>query len=125
MKKLIYSSFQLIITVFLIGAISTGGKIYSQSGNNPVLEFCTGTWCQYCPGAAMGADDLVTNHNRAAIVEYHNGDAYANTFSDARNTYYATTGYPTNARICSTALPEPHEPLWNRNTTNNANFGLL
>jgi hypothetical protein len=60
-----------------------------------IVEIGTGTWCQYCPGAAMGADDLVSNHHRAAIVEYHNGDNYANTYSDARNTYYNLTGFPT------------------------------
>ena len=60
-----------------------------------VVEIGTGTWCQFCPGAAMGADDLVENHHRAAIVENHNGDAYANDYSNARNSYYAITGYPT------------------------------
>lgn len=60
-----------------------------------VVEIGTGTWCPYCPGAAMGADDLVENHHRAAIVENHNGDAFANEFSNARNSYYAITGYPT------------------------------
>ena len=26
-----------------------------------VMEIGTGTWCTYCPGAAMGADDLLEN----------------------------------------------------------------
>ncbi|MBM4399346.1 MAG: Omp28-related outer membrane protein [Candidatus Cloacimonetes bacterium] len=60
-----------------------------------VVEIGTGTWCQYCPGAAMGADDLVSNRHRAAILENHNGDNYANVYSNARNTYYNITGYPT------------------------------
>jgi hypothetical protein len=60
-----------------------------------VVEIATGTWCTYCPGAAMGADDLVNAKKRAAIVEYHNGDSYANTYSDARNSWYAVTGFPT------------------------------
>lgn len=60
-----------------------------------VLEIGTGTWCQYCPGAAMGADDLIANGYNVAVVEYHNGDSYTNTASDARNSYYNLTGYPT------------------------------
>ncbi|MFO7660285.1 MAG: Omp28-related outer membrane protein [Candidatus Cloacimonadaceae bacterium] len=60
-----------------------------------VVEIGTGTWCPYCPGAAMGADDLVLNHHRAAIIENHNGDPYTNDASNARNSYYAITGYPT------------------------------
>jgi hypothetical protein len=60
-----------------------------------IVEIGTGTWCQYCPGAAMGADDLVLNHHRAAIVENHNGDPYANNYSNARNTYYGISSFPT------------------------------
>jgi len=60
-----------------------------------VVEIATGTWCQYCPGAAMGADDLIANGKDCAIVEYHNNDPYANTYSNARNTYYGVSGYPT------------------------------
>lgn len=60
-----------------------------------VLEIGTGTWCTYCPGAAMGADDLVENGHHVAVVENHNGDSYANAYSNARNSFYAITGYPT------------------------------
>jgi len=60
-----------------------------------IVEIGTGAWCQFCPGAAMGADDLVENQHRAAIIENHNGDPYATTESNARNSYYGITGYPT------------------------------
>lgn len=63
--------------------------------NMVAVEIGTGTWCTYCPGAAMGADDLVANGKRVAIIENHNGDTYANNYSNARNTYYAISGYPT------------------------------
>jgi len=59
------------------------------------LEIGTGTWCGYCPGAAMGADDLLENGCKVAVVENHNGDAFANQYSNARNSYYAISGYPT------------------------------
>lgn len=60
-----------------------------------VVEIGTGTWCPYCPGAAMGADDLVANGHDVAIIENHNGDDYTNAASNARNSYYSITGYPT------------------------------
>ena len=60
-----------------------------------VLEISTGTWCTYCPGAANAADQLVTEGKSVAVIEYHNGDAYVNTASNARNSYYNITGYPT------------------------------
>ena len=60
-----------------------------------MLKLATGGWCQYCPGAALGADDLFANGCSVAIIENHNGDPYAYAASDARNTYYGIKGYPT------------------------------
>jgi hypothetical protein len=60
-----------------------------------VVEIGTGTWCTFCPGAAMGADDLVANGHDVAIIENHNGDDYTNAASNARNSYYNIPGYPT------------------------------
>ena len=68
---------------------------YTHNKQSVLLEIGTGTWCTYCPGAAMGADDLVNNGAQVAVVENHNGDTYAYTASNARNSYYAITGYPT------------------------------
>ncbi len=61
-----------------------------------VLEIGTGTWCQYCPGAAMGANDMVSAGKKVAVIKNHNGDTFANTYSNARNSYYGITGYPTS-----------------------------
>ena len=63
--------------------------------NYVVLEIGTGTWCQYCPGAAMGAHDLLENGHPVAVIKNHNGDAYANVYSNTRNSFYGITGYPT------------------------------
>jgi hypothetical protein len=60
-----------------------------------VVEIGTGTWCPYCPGSAMGADDLIANGYEVAVIEYHNGDPYANTYSNSRISYYNITGFPT------------------------------
>jgi hypothetical protein len=60
-----------------------------------LLEIATGTWCQYCPGAAMGADELVQNGNDVAVVEYHQGDSYEIPDAVDRIGYYGITGFPT------------------------------
>jgi hypothetical protein len=60
-----------------------------------ILEIGTGTWCQYCPGAAMGAHDLLTNGKTVGVIKYHNGDSFTNSFSNARNNYYGVPGFPT------------------------------
>ncbi|NOY50298.1 MAG: T9SS type A sorting domain-containing protein [Chlorobi bacterium] len=66
------------------------------SRDKVLLEIATGTWCTYCPGAAMGADDLVENGHEVAVIEYHSGDSYETPQSVDRNSYYSVTGYPTS-----------------------------
>ncbi len=68
---------------------------YTTAREMVVLEIGTGTWCTYCPGSQMGADDLVENGCSVAVIEYHNGDSFTNNYSNARNTYYGISGFPT------------------------------
>ncbi len=84
--------FSLFITCMLLAGV-TFGQAVPRSW--VVLEIGTGTWCTYCPGAANGAHDLLANGKQVAVIENHNGDAFANTYSNARNTWYGITGYPT------------------------------
>jgi thiol-disulfide isomerase/thioredoxin len=61
-----------------------------------LLEIGTGTWCVFCPGAAMGADELVENDHNVAVIEYHSGDNYETPESGYRvSNYYGITGFPT------------------------------
>ena len=53
-----------------------------------ILENFGGTWCTNCPGAAMGAEDLVANDHDVAVIEYHVWDEYANDFSQFRFPLY-------------------------------------
>lgn len=64
--------------------------------NLTLLEISTGTWCTYCPGAAMGADDMTENGHEVAIIEYHNGDPYATADCLSREAYYSVDGWPTS-----------------------------
>jgi PKD repeat protein len=82
-----------LICLLIILAISASAQ--SVQRNMVVLEIGTGTWCQYCPGASNGADQLIAEGKNVAVIENHNGDPYANTFSNTRNSYYAIDGYPT------------------------------
>ncbi len=86
----------LLIFLLLMGILSA---LLAVPRELVVVEIATGTWCGYCPGAAMGAHDLLQNGHAVAIVKNHNGDTFANTYSNARNSYYAITGYPTALRV--------------------------
>ncbi len=87
MKKLFLSALSFLFAVSLLSQQVPRDMV--------VLEIGTGTWCQFCPGAAMGADDLIANGCEVAVIENHNGDAFANAASNARNSYYGISGYPT------------------------------
>lgn len=85
------------------------GQGYSHSSNTDtvtvpggvtrnlvLMEAGTGTWCTYCPGAAMGLRDLIEVNNKNAIaVEYHYDDTYENTAALDRIAYYNITSFPT------------------------------
>lgn len=77
--------------ILLIGLVFT---LNALPRNLVVMEVATGTWCGYCPGAAMGCHDLLQNGHAVAIIKNHNGDNYANTYSNARNSYYSVSYYP-------------------------------
>jgi PKD repeat protein len=87
MKKQIFTLFALLVSMYF----------YAQQVPRTMVmvEIGTGTWCTYCPGAAMGADDLLEEGCKVAVVENHNGDSYANQYSNSRNSYYGISGYPT------------------------------
>jgi len=94
--------FEITVTTNLTGdldpsndSMSKWFNTYTTERDMVLVEIATGGWCTYCPGAALGADDLISNGCTVAIIENHNGDPYAYTGSDARNTYYSIPGYPT------------------------------
>ncbi|HOD53951.1 MAG TPA: Omp28-related outer membrane protein [Candidatus Cloacimonadota bacterium] len=76
--------------------IFTWFDTYNNPRQKVILEIGTGTWCPYCPGAAMGADDLHNNGQEVGVIEYHNGDTYVTTTGTARLNYYGVTGFPTS-----------------------------
>jgi hypothetical protein len=87
MKKVILSLALAFLSVFAVAQQIPREMV--------LLEIGTGTWCVYCPGAAMGADDLIANNHPVAVIENHNGDPFANQYSNARNSFYGISGYPT------------------------------
>ncbi len=82
----------LTILFFVTAVIMFGQQVAREE---VLMEIATGTWCGYCPGAAMGAHDMIANGHDVAIIEYHSGDVFETTESDARIDYYGITGFPT------------------------------
>ena len=94
--------YEVTVTTNLVGDLdptndvrTEGFDTYTTARGMVILEIGTGTWCQYCPGASMGAHDLLTNGKDVGVIKNHNGDSFTNSYSNARNSYYGISGYPT------------------------------
>jgi thiol-disulfide isomerase/thioredoxin len=61
-----------------------------------LAEQFTATWCGYCPGAAMGLDQLKDeNPDTLAVIAYHStDDFYDSAIYNARKSYYGVSGIP-------------------------------
>jgi len=81
-----YSLPSNVVTQFIEGGIER---------KNTLFEIATATWCGYCPGAALGADDLYAEGDNAAVIEYHRSDNFSNYSSNNRIDYYGIMAYPT------------------------------
>ncbi len=90
MKKIL-----LLLFVTAISAYSVTAQVNREL---VLIEIGTGTGCGYCPGAAMGLDDLYTNGDPVAGIKYHSynsSDPFNTPEAAARNSYYGISGYPT------------------------------
>lgn len=71
--------FRIGISVFFLVLLFSGlNVIYSQIQRNPVLEFCTGTWCPFCPeGEVIIHNTILPNIPHAIILAYHGPANYS------------------------------------------------
>ena len=96
MNKIIIAILMLMYSLTSLGQIESNRNTTETGRNFVVLEIGTGTWCYFCPGAAMGAEDLIEAGYDVAVIEYHNGDDYATDISNSRLIdYYNVPGLPT------------------------------
>ncbi len=94
--------YEVTVTTNLSGDMDSTNNIktksfdtYTTARNLVILEIGTGTWCPYCPGASMGAHDLLTNDKAVGVIKYHYDDVFENSYSLSRISYYGISGYPT------------------------------
>ncbi|MBI5402091.1 MAG: Omp28-related outer membrane protein [Ignavibacteriae bacterium] len=45
--------------------------VASNNGRNVLLEYCTGTWCQWCPCGKTRANDLLSIYPNSIVLAYH------------------------------------------------------
>jgi len=85
----------LLFAVLVLIAISGRAQVQREL---VAVEITTSTVCTYCPGAALGLEDLYSNGCRVAGIEHHNNwqgtDPFVTTASQARSTFYNPGGNP-------------------------------
>lgn len=59
-----------------------------------VIEEFSGTWCAFCPGAALGVEDLYLEGYNVAAITYHRGDDYETDIAGEKMTQYNILGFP-------------------------------
>ncbi len=96
MKKIITMLFFVLMLIAVPYSTSN-----AQLQRNVLLEYCTGTWCQWCPcGHATIRDQILPVYPNTVVVGYHGP---ANTSSEPFSFYNGNTiisslgfgGYPT------------------------------
>jgi hypothetical protein len=88
-------AFLTFITFLAIASLPIRAHAQAQR-NDVILEIATGNWCYYCPGSAMGAEELAADGAEVGIVEHHFGDIFETPSSNGRINHYGITGYPTS-----------------------------
>lgn len=72
--------------------------IASNNGRNVLIEYCTGTWCQWCPCAKQRILDLEVYCPQTIVLAYHGGstsDPYQNFNGNNILTLFGMNAYPT------------------------------
>jgi len=63
---------KLILIVFaVIALVGFKPNVSAQTGFNTVLEYCTGTWCQYCPCGHTIVDAFLQSYPNTMVLAYH------------------------------------------------------
>jgi hypothetical protein len=76
----------------------TATRIVATGQHHALLEFATGTWCQWCPCGDQTAETMANTYPGTVVIAYHGGgggDPYLNFTGNAIINALGFTGYPT------------------------------
>ncbi len=91
MKKLF-----TILSLVLVLSFSTNDQAKSQTGYNAVVEYVTGTWCQWCPCSHGIIQGILTNYPETMILAYHGaGSDPWQSYSAGIRALFGFSAYPT------------------------------
>ncbi|MEO8512070.1 MAG: Omp28-related outer membrane protein [Ignavibacteria bacterium] len=89
MNKKIILLFVVLFSVFFIQGTNSEPR-------RMVLEFCTGTWCGYCPCGDVAAEQILVTYPNTIVIAYHGGsDPWQYFNGNPLRTMLGFAAYPT------------------------------
>ncbi len=90
----------VILVSIAISAIAFSQDIFAQTQRNPVLEECTGTWCQWCPCGHTIMAQIKAAFPNAIMIAYHGpasspNDPFSYFSGNAILSSFGFSSYPT------------------------------
>lgn len=62
---------KLFILIAFVTLITYNPISVTAQSNNVLLEYCTGTWCQWCPCGHTIIQDILANYPNTVVLGYH------------------------------------------------------
>ena len=92
MKKII----TVLLTILFLSGFYQGVK---SEPRNLLIEYCTGTWCGWCPCGHQALTSIKALYPQTVIISYHGGSTSADPWKDFNGVEIRSmlgfTGYPT------------------------------
>lgn len=89
---------RLLTIMALIGVIVFSPKTNFSQSNNVLLEYCTGTWCQWCPCGHDIISGILVNYPNTVVLGYHGaGSDPWQTYSAGIRGLFGFSAYPTGS----------------------------
>jgi len=61
----------LLVVIALVSLLGFKPEVNAQTGFNSLLEYCTGTWCGYCPCGHDIVNGILANYPNTMVLAYH------------------------------------------------------
>jgi hypothetical protein len=105
----------LLVLFFSVFVLFVTDCSYS-SPRNVLLEYCTGTWCQYCPCGDATAESIQSTYPNTVIIAYHgmNNDPFDFFNGWEIRVFLGFSAYPTGIvdRTNTPGNPNFTYPMW-------------
>ena len=94
--------------ITVVSLLMFSQNLFAQIERNPLIEFCTGTWCPWCPCGDYTIENLLVSYPNLIPLAYHGGssfDPYKNFPGYQIISLLGMTGYPTAVVDRATGAP--------------------